>query len=135
MQISNVSFKGLWELKAPKLIACEPNSSFFGPVYSQKMIYHPFRNEKDSEIDKAVSEYKGKLFGFIDSRDEDPYGYEKVFAPEVKIGARLGLTLNEYKRILSFQNIPLPHKTFDEYTVLQGETEKRAKNIMLNYQV
>lgn len=63
----NLNFKGLWQISTGRECGRTPKNKI--PVYYHEAIYHPFKDEKKSEIKEAINKEKRHfLYACFDER-------------------------------------------------------------------
>lgn len=119
MQVNSVSFKGLWSgPEAQRLVGRDPHCKN-GQIYKQTYFYYPFKDETDSDVLMQAHKINSSVFALDDKSDEDPYGPEAYYIPEVKIGERLNITADEYEQISKLSPAIFQDTTDLKYTVMK----------------
>ncbi|MBQ3640938.1 hypothetical protein II906_03305 [bacterium] len=91
MDVSNVSFKGLWQMGERTQI----KRVYKSPVHSQELVYRPFADENRDVTDRNIEKYHDRIF-------EETYDYsdEKSYIWfNVKRGDTLKVTKAEYEEM------------------------------------
>ena len=100
MQVSPTSFKGLWRgpLRTVETGYRDPQCKN-GQIYKQTYEYCPFKDETKEEMLETAMNMNKSVFAMDDKRDEDPWGPEAYYLPEVKMGERLNITADDYVKL------------------------------------
>ena len=97
--INQTSFKGLW--RGPLLtteVGKDPRCKN-GQMYKEIYEYCPFKDETTEDAINTAMKVNQSVYAMDDKRDEDPWGAEAYYLPEVKMGERLNITAEDYANI------------------------------------
>ena len=128
MQVSPVSFQGLW--KGP--VSQEKmgmHSRYGSPVYVDTFEYCAFKDETQEDALKVVQNANKAIFAMDDDRNNDPYGPEEYHVADVKLGERLNITAEDYEKVLKLNSEMYSNNSFLTYSRL---TKAESKNLMMN---
>ncbi len=128
MQVNGVSFKGLWEVGHLKKVKSDYRPHYYGQVFEQSMIYHPYKDDNEETIKADIAKYKGKAFAF--THDDTYYGNDEIYIPQVELGDTLALTKKECNYIKRLRAEMYQHHDRGDMSVLcDSETQEIKKSI------
>lgn len=123
------SFKGLWEGPiSRKSLGYDPHCKC-GEILKEEYIYRPFKNETKESIQNTLKKENNSAYELDDLRDQDPFGPEAYFLPEVKLGKTLNITAEEYNEIMNLQQKLYEDNSISEYTVRDSKARERLLSL------
>ena len=129
--INQTSFKGLW--RGPLLTTEHGRDKRCknGAIYNEVYEYCPFKDETNEQAMETAMKMQRSVFALDDKRDEDPWGPEAYYMPEVKMGERLNITAEDYANLQGLKSDIYQDTTNFKFSKLS--TDEAGK--LLKYQV
>lgn len=97
MQVTPVTFNGLWSKPKPAEKIGIFNSINNNPIYRTRMIYHPFKDETIEQIQKEIKDCHHSFY-----KQYNPptsiYSSSYHFV-EASVGERLNITADDYEKV------------------------------------
>ena len=120
MQV-NASFKGLWRGPLQTTEVGRDPRCKNGQMYKEIYEYCPFKDETNEEAVNTAMKVTTSVYAMEDKRDEDPWGSEAYYLPEVKMGERLNITAEDYAKIQELKPEIYPDTDTAEFSVLSTD--------------